>query len=353
MAIRRTVFVDEQGYSAAVEQHDAYDPLCDHLLMTQVDPDGTTTDIGTLRFYPAKLKLGRVAILAGYRGGGRGKALVDALEEHVRERRGKTADVLRGKKAVQLLAHAQVPSLPFYEKTGWATFGLEFEEEGTPHVKVVKRIELVPECVLSSFSCLALSPCHCSGADPPSRRAQTRNGNARRPPSTRHVPRRVVRDAGRHRPLHPVQDRRLCRRAGLLDGGRARRVRPSPSLLPPSPPPALLLARAHDTDIELAGARRKDPESDHLIMYRVGADGEKEDAGTIRWWPKPGQPEGKPAGKLGRVCGAFALALSGSRARAALVVLDAELVLVRRADGSSPRAQFCPSSAAAARARSS
>ncbi|GAA5925090.1 hypothetical protein JCM3775_006362 [Rhodotorula graminis] len=242
MAIRRTVFVEEQGYSADVEQHDAYDPLCDHLLMTQVDPDGTTTDIGTLRFYPAKLKLGRVAILANYRGGGRGKTLVEALEQHVRERRGKTADVLRGKKAVQLLAHAQVPSLPFYEKTGWSTFGLEFQEEGTPHVKVVKRIELVPEPATATL-------------------------DDARAPDTYHV--------------------ELCETQADIDRCIKCRIA------------VFVDEQGYSIEDELD---EKDPESDHLIMYRVGADGEKEDAGTIRWWPKPGQPEGQKAGKLGRVC---------------------------------------------------
>ncbi len=46
---------------------------------------------------------------------------------------------------------------------------------------------------------------------------------------------------------------------------------------------------------------RKDPESDHFLMMTTGPDGKEEDAGTIRWWPKPNQA----AGKMGRVAGEF------------------------------------------------
>ncbi|GAA6038627.1 hypothetical protein JCM8097_009454 [Rhodosporidiobolus ruineniae] len=42
----------------------------------------------------------------------------------------------------------------------------------------------------------------------------------------------------------------------------------------------------------------KDDTADHFVMVAVNPDGTEEDAGTIRWWPKPGQI----AGKLGRLC---------------------------------------------------
>ncbi|TNY21653.1 acyl-CoA N-acyltransferase [Rhodotorula diobovata] len=146
---RHKVFIEEQGYAAEIEV-DALDPLCDHLLMTQTEPDGTTTDIGTLRFYPPKLKLGRVAILPAYRGGGRGKLLVEALEEHVRERRGKTGDgkagvALRGEKSVRVLVHSQLHAEGFYARAGYVREGGQFMEDGAPHCLLVKELELVPE----------------------------------------------------------------------------------------------------------------------------------------------------------------------------------------------------------------
>lgn len=307
---RHKVFVEEQGYAAEIEV-DALDPLCDHLLMTQTEPDGTTTDIGTLRFYPPKLKLGRVAILPAYRGGGRGKLLLEALEEHVRERRGKTGDVVRGKKAAQLLAHAQVPSLPFYEKTGWATFGCEFLEEGTPHIKVVKRIELVPECVGAPRA-------RCPVSSELTTRA--RPADQQRPRSkTLARPIRTKFSCAKRRPTLTAASSAGSPSLSTSRGTRWRTSLTSASLGPPPPAtrPRTNPLRARD---------RKDPESDHLIMYRVGANGEHEDAGTIRWWPKPGQPAGKPAGKLGRVCGASSpsrrenLALSNSHIHARTVL---------------------------------
>ncbi|BGP36424.1 hypothetical protein JCM10450v2_000322 [Rhodotorula kratochvilovae] len=238
MAIRYKVFVEEQGYPASVEQRDTLDPQCDHLLMTAKLADGTVADVGTLRFYPPKLKLGRVAVLPQFRGGGTGKLLVGALEEHVRERRGKSGDATRGKKAVQLLAHAQMISLGFYGKTGWSTWGPEFIEEGQPHVRVVKRIELVPEPTTATLE-------------------------DQKKPDTYHV---------RLAETQADVDRCIqCRIAVFVD------------------------EQGYSMEDELD---EKDPESDHFIMFRVGPNGEEEDAGTIRWWPKPG----KAAGKMGRVC---------------------------------------------------
>lgn len=117
------------------------------------------------RRYPPKGKVGRVAVHKQFRGTGAGSALCLALEEHVRERRGKAADVTRGKTTFDLVAHAQKIAEVFYHRIGWETVGEDFVEvrsprslafplfvdvlhrsqEGQPHCKVVKTIQLNPE----------------------------------------------------------------------------------------------------------------------------------------------------------------------------------------------------------------
>lgn len=124
------------------------EPLCDHLLMCRKNEDGTEEDVGTLRWcvlsnslafpargrpkpafrFPPRSKLGRVAIVKQLRGTGAGRILCEALEEHVRERRGRAADVTRGKSSLELLAYSQKTAEGFYAKMGWHSIGPDFLE---------------------------------------------------------------------------------------------------------------------------------------------------------------------------------------------------------------------------------
>lgn len=237
MAIRYQVFVEEQGYDAKIEV-DGMDPLCDHLLMSRKREDGTEEDVGTLRWFPPRSKLGRVAIIKSTRGTGAGRILCEALEEHVRERRGKAADVTRGKSSIELLAYSQKIAEGFYAKMGWHSIGPDFIEEGQPHVKMAKRIELAPE---PKFAVL--------------------NGNST-PTRTYNV---------RFVETEEDYDRVIKVRVAVF-----------------------VEEQGYALEDELD---EKDPESDHFLMTTTGADGKEEDAGTIRWWPKPNQA----AGKMGRV----------------------------------------------------
>ncbi|POY75361.1 GNAT family acetyltransferase [Rhodotorula taiwanensis] len=257
MAIRYKVFVEEQGYDAAIEV-DSMDPLCDHLLMCRKNEDGTEEDVGTLRWcvlsntlafpargrpkpafrFPPRSKLGRVAIVKQLRGTGAGRILCEALEEHVRERRGRAADVTRGKSSLELLAYSQKTAEGFYAKMGWHSIGPDFLEEGQPHVKMVKRIELVPEPKIAVL-----------------------NGSSA-----------------------PIRTYNVRFVENEQDFDRVIKVRIA----------VFVEEQGYSLEDELD---EKDPESDHFLMTTVGPDGNEEDAGTIRWWPKPNQA----AGKMGRV----------------------------------------------------
>ncbi|KAI5475066.1 acetyltransferase GNAT family [Pseudohyphozyma bogoriensis] len=134
--IRVEVFVTEQGYDLGDEIDDKEEGS-DHLLLLY---NGIPT--GTIRYYPPMSKLGRLAVLRSARGIGAGKVLVEALEEHLKSRTGKSAAFTEGKKEVDIVANAQKYVEVFYNRLGYVTEGPDFLEEGQPHVKVVKKLQL-------------------------------------------------------------------------------------------------------------------------------------------------------------------------------------------------------------------
>ena len=120
-AIRFTVFVDEQQVPEELEMDDA-DPKCIHLLAIEGDePVGTgRIDIGNAG------KVGRVAIVASWRGQGVGTALMK-LTHGVAKEHG-----LDG-----VWCNAQVSVQPFYEGLGYRVTSAEpFNEAGIPHVRM-------------------------------------------------------------------------------------------------------------------------------------------------------------------------------------------------------------------------
>ncbi|MEU5399443.1 GNAT family N-acetyltransferase [Streptomyces sp. NPDC005963] len=131
-AVRREVFVTEQGVSIDIE-YDAFDePGADTVHVLAVDEEGTAVGTGRLLHGPAAAartggdlavgSLGRLAVLRTARGLGVGVALVRAVEEAARD---------RGLKVVDL--HAQSHALGFYERLGYAAYGEEMTEAGIAH----------------------------------------------------------------------------------------------------------------------------------------------------------------------------------------------------------------------------
>jgi predicted GNAT family N-acyltransferase len=151
LAVRRAVFVDEQGVPPDLEV-DAYDDLDAATHVVAFD-DGRAIGAARLRPYhggdaadesgdtaeesddtvdegksPARAKVERVAVLADRRGEGIGARLMDAIETAAREQGVET-----------LVLHAQTPVEGFYTKRGYETVGEEFEEAGIPHVEMVRE----------------------------------------------------------------------------------------------------------------------------------------------------------------------------------------------------------------------
>lgn len=113
--IRFTVFVDEQKVPVELEL-DEFDPLSCHALALAGDEA-----IGTGRLLPDG-HIGRMAVLAAWRGRGVGALLLQALIDEAK-RRGMARVVL----------NAQTHALGFYARFGFVPEGEEYEEAGLPH----------------------------------------------------------------------------------------------------------------------------------------------------------------------------------------------------------------------------
>lgn len=122
--IRQAVFVDEQGFE---EEFDSIDAEAAHLVGYV---DGKP--VCTCRFFretehTSVFIIGRVAVSKEYRGQQLGSKLILAAEDFIR--------VMGG---VKSKLAAQVRAKGFYESLGYTAEGDEFDEEGCPHVWMIK-----------------------------------------------------------------------------------------------------------------------------------------------------------------------------------------------------------------------
>lgn len=126
--IRYAVFVDEQRIPAHLELDDR-DRECLHVLALV---DGTPAGTGRLDVAHGG-KIGRVAVLAGVRRLGVGRAVMDAL-----------AALAAARGLARLWCHAQVDAAPFYERLGFRIVGAPFTEAGIRHVRMESDITARP-----------------------------------------------------------------------------------------------------------------------------------------------------------------------------------------------------------------
>jgi predicted GNAT family N-acyltransferase len=116
LAVRRRVFIEEQGVDAALE-HDEHDGGCEHLIALVDD-----RIVGAARHRRTErgVKLERVAVLPEVRARGVGRALV----LHV---------IAQLPAQAELYVHAQESALGFWERVGFVAEGLTFHEADIPH----------------------------------------------------------------------------------------------------------------------------------------------------------------------------------------------------------------------------
>lgn len=115
-AVRETVFVHEQQVPLE-EEWDALDPFCRHVIAR----DEAGSPIGTGRLTPER-RIGRMAVLAHWRGQGVGDAMLAALTAEARK---------LGWPVVSL--NAQVSAEAFYARHGFIPEGGRFMEAGIEH----------------------------------------------------------------------------------------------------------------------------------------------------------------------------------------------------------------------------
>jgi predicted GNAT family N-acyltransferase len=118
-ALRRTVFIEEQGVSVA-DEVDGKDAEARHLIAVA---DGHPVGTARLLTDGTTGKVGRVCVLAKFRGQGIGAALVRAAVE-----------VFRADPDLSFaLLGAQTHAISFYQRLGFRATGPVYEDAGIPH----------------------------------------------------------------------------------------------------------------------------------------------------------------------------------------------------------------------------
>jgi len=119
LALRRAVFIEEQGVSEA-DEVDGRDAEALHVLATS---DGTPLGCARILIDGDTAKIGRVCVLKEGRGTGLGAAIINACLNVAREQPGVTRAKLG----------AQTHALAFYERLGFAAYGPVYDDAGIPH----------------------------------------------------------------------------------------------------------------------------------------------------------------------------------------------------------------------------
>lgn len=118
LRLRDMVFVQEQGFSAELEQDDK-DALSWHVLLYL---DGAPAATGRIYYHEGAYWLGRICVQKDARGQGLGdlvvRMLLDKAQRHY---------------APKVCLGAQAQVIPFYAKYGFVPCGEPYEEEGVPH----------------------------------------------------------------------------------------------------------------------------------------------------------------------------------------------------------------------------
>lgn len=140
-AVRRAVFVDEQGVDEAIEYDDHDEPGADAIHFVAYD-EGQAVGAARLRAAdgehetrasdtaPATAKAERVVVAADRRGEGWGREIMRVVEATAADRG-----------FDRLALHAQTRVREFYERLGYEAHGEEFVEAEIPHIAMSTDLE--------------------------------------------------------------------------------------------------------------------------------------------------------------------------------------------------------------------
>lgn len=125
--IRMAVFIEEQKIPADMEWDDGDESAVHAVAFNHLGRALATGRM--LEHVPGVAKIGRMAVLAGSRNSGVGRAVLDALLAAARARGDHEA-----------VLHAQISAAPFYERAGFARRGPVFDEAGIAHVEMLRTL---------------------------------------------------------------------------------------------------------------------------------------------------------------------------------------------------------------------
>lgn len=120
--LRKTVFMEEQGFK---NEFDDIDDKAYHVVYySQEQP------VATCRFYEKDgvYHIGRICVLSEYRGAHIGTKVLKIAEEAIK------------KHASYVTLSAQVRVKGFYESQGYIATGEPYDDEGVPHIQMVKSL---------------------------------------------------------------------------------------------------------------------------------------------------------------------------------------------------------------------
>ena len=127
--VRRIVFIDEQRFDPELDIDDI-DPIAHHIVIYE-----NGRPVATARTFPHEsgdgcYAIGRVAVLAEYRGTGMGQFIMQEAENLA---------VNLGAKSFTL--GAQMQAAGFYRKGGYIEYGERYYEEHCEHINMKKTID--------------------------------------------------------------------------------------------------------------------------------------------------------------------------------------------------------------------
>ena len=125
-AVRRQVFVEEQGVAGELE-FDKDDREALHMVVK--DGQGVVGTARVLFFTDNQAKLERIAVLKLLRRRGIGRGIISFLDEE-----------LQNRGVEQVILHAQCVAAAFYRACGFAETGSTFWEVGIKHIKMQKHL---------------------------------------------------------------------------------------------------------------------------------------------------------------------------------------------------------------------
>ncbi|MGR6980652.1 GNAT family N-acetyltransferase [Testudinibacter sp. P27/CKL/0425] len=126
LQIRKTVFVEEQGFSLEIEV-DELESQCEYLTLYADQQPLATARI--YRYADDVYKLQRIAVLKSQRGKALGERLMQEMEQRA-----------AAYGASRTILGAQDSAIGFYQKCGYQVFGDGYDEEGVPHHMMQKQL---------------------------------------------------------------------------------------------------------------------------------------------------------------------------------------------------------------------